>query len=117
MHMTPRLVVDSGPLIALFDKGDKHHVSAMDFVRETDHALFTTLPVVIEVEYLLDFNIKAQGDLLEWIFRGGLSVVDFDRNDFLRMKTLMEKYRDTPMDFADGSVVVACEKLETQYVA
>ena len=115
--MNRRLVVDSGPLIALFDKSDRYCAAAQDFVRGTHDAMFTTMPVVTEVEYLLDFSVGAQGDFLEWIFRGGLSVVDFEKNDFLRMKELMEKYRDLPMDFADGSVVAACEKLDTPCVA
>jgi len=115
--MNKKIVVHSGPLIALFDKSDKNSPTALAFLKKNTSPLFTTLPVVTEVIYILDFSIKAQSDFLEWISRGGLSIINLDHHDFSRIKDLMLKYQDLPMDFADGSLVAACEKIESHFIA
>src|SRR3989339_467902 len=70
-----------------------------------------------EIQDIYDFSIKAQSDFLEWISRGGLSIINLDHHDFSRIKDLMLKYQDLPMDFADGSLVAACEKIESHFIA
>jgi uncharacterized protein len=51
-------------------------------------------------------------------FSNGKPIPKFqvDSNEFIRMKQLMEKYKDMPMDFADASLVVAAENLGTNKV-
>lgn len=115
--MKKRIVIDSGPLVALFNKGDIHCADALEFLENNSSPLYTTLAVITEVVYVLDFSIKAQTDFLEWIFKGGLTILNLVQNDFKRLKYLMEKYKDLPMDFADGTVIVACENLKTQCIA
>lgn len=115
--MSRRIVIDSGPLVALFNKGDKYCVPALSFLQKNRSPLYTTLPVITEVVFLLDFSLEAQGDFLEWIHRGGLSIVNLESHDFARIRELMAKYRDLPMDFADGSLVVVCEKLKSPFIA
>jgi len=110
-------VVDTGPLVALFDKGDTYHQAAQEFVRKNRFPMFTTLAVVTEVEYLLDFSIHAQADFLEWLVRGSLYIVSIEREELAKIKALMEKFRDLPMDFADATLVAACEKLGTPRIA
>nr|VFJ48457.1 MAG: hypothetical protein BECKDK2373B_GA0170837_102058 [Candidatus Kentron sp. DK]VFJ57039.1 MAG: hypothetical protein BECKDK2373C_GA0170839_10575 [Candidatus Kentron sp. DK] len=39
----PNIVVDSGPLIALFDGDDKFHERAVTFVRDVRGAMLTNL--------------------------------------------------------------------------
>lgn len=43
--------------------------------------------------------------------RGALLIHSTDPGEYSRMSTLMERYRDTPMDFADASLVTAAERL------
>jgi hypothetical protein len=33
-----------------------------------------------------------------------------------RISTLMKKYRDVPMDYADATLVVLCEDLDTELI-
>lgn len=115
--MIKKIIIDSGPLIALFDKNDKHNPAALEFINKNRHPLFTTLPVIAEVIYLLDFSVHAQADFLEWLYRGGVALYNLDRQDLSRVKELMLKYRDLPMDFADGSLVAACERLDSPVIA
>jgi len=64
-----KILIDSGPLIALFDTSDKFHKKALDFVKSNQFPLITTIASVTEALHLLDFNRNAQIDLLEWIHR------------------------------------------------
>ena len=60
------IVVDSGPLIALFDGSDRYHVQAVAFVENLSGRLVTNLAVLTEVVYVLDFSYQAQCDFLYW---------------------------------------------------
>ena len=112
----PSIVVDAGPLIALFDRGDRHHRRAVDFVRTTRSRLITNLPVVTEATFLLRFSIDAQHDLLHWVHRA----VEIDQGtaaDLPRIAANLSKYRDMPADFADASLVALAERLNLSRVA
>ena len=60
---------------------------------------------VTEAMYLLAFSVDAQGALLEIIERGALRVLSIDTDDVPSIRSLMHKYADLPMDFADATLV------------
>jgi len=103
-------LVDSGPLIALFDKDDRHHRRVAAFFKKLQGHLMTTWLVATEVGHLLDFSVQAQVDFLTWIDRGGLEVVPIEASDIKDLIDLILKYQDRPMDFADASLVVLAQK-------
>jgi len=110
-------VVDSGPIIALFDAGDAHHARALEFVRRRPARLISSLAVVTEAMYVLDESLPACKNLLAWVQAGGLTLVGPEAGDFERVAQLMEKYADLPMDFTDAVVVALCEQLGIIHVA
>jgi predicted nucleic acid-binding protein len=112
-----KVLIDSGPLIALFDASDKHHHEAVKFIKSNRALLITTLASVTETLHLLDFNRNAQIDFIEWIHRGAVKVHGIENSDFGRIKELTAKYRDLPMDFADSCLVYLAEKLGIDTVA
>ena len=115
--MPKRIVIDSGPLIALFDKNDSYHDKAIEFVKNYKGELITNFAVVTEVTHLLDFSIIAQTNFISWIINGGLTVVDILNKDLSRILELTIKYSDLPMDFADGTLVVLCDRLKITEIA
>lgn len=110
------IVVDSGPLIALFDGSDRFHMRAVEFVRGLRGPLITNLPVITEVVYVLDFSSQAQRDFLFWAERA-LVIDTATPDDLPRIRAILEKYSDLPADFADASLVALCERLKTTVVA
>jgi len=112
-----KVLIDSGPLIALFDASDKYHHETVDFIKTNKYPLITTLASITETLHLLDFNRNAQIDFLEWISRGGVEIHRIENVDFHRIKELTEKYRDLPMDFADSCLVYLAEKLDINTIA
>ena len=111
-----KILIDSGPLIALFDRSDKYHQSAIKFIKNNKLPLITTIASITETLHLLDFNRNAQIDFLEWINNGALEIHNIEISDFDRIKELTEKYSDLPMDFADSCLVFLAEKLNINTV-
>ena len=108
--MIDSILIDAGPLIALFDASEKHHSSIKTFLKEHPYRYVSTLAVLTEVSHMLDFNINAQRDFYEWIMYKGVILSDINQNDMPRLLELTAKYSDLPMDFADGTLIITAEK-------
>ena len=83
--MKRKVVIDSGPLIALFDKDDRYHERAREFIKNFRGELLTNYAVITEATHLLDFSVRAQTDLLQWILDGGISVMEILADDLVRV--------------------------------
>jgi predicted nucleic acid-binding protein len=115
--MPEKVIIDSGPLIALFDKDDHFHQKAIEFIKSFNGQLFSNYAVITEVSHLLDFSVTVQIDFLQWVFDGGIKIEEITTDDLLRIIELTEKYSDLPMDFADASLVVLCERMKIRNIA
>jgi predicted nucleic acid-binding protein len=115
--MLEKVIIDSGPLIALFDRDDYYHQKALEFIKKFKGQLFSNYAVITEVTHLLDFNVSVQIDFLQWIFDGGIRIEEITTDDLLRIIELTEKYSDLPMDFADASLVVLSERMKIKDIA
>src|SRR5262249_23469347 len=97
---TPSIVlIDAGPLIALFDASDRHHQPMLAFLRAQPMRFASTLAVLTEVAHMLDFNVNAQLDFFRWVNAQGVVLADIGQSDTARVIALTEKYADRPMDF------------------
>jgi uncharacterized protein len=108
--------VDAGPLIALFDRDDRHHRRAVEFVRGNSARLVSNLPVLTEATFVLRFSVEAQRDLLWWA-QQALDVDQGTAADLLRIIDLLQQYRDLPAAFADVSLVALAERLNLKRIA
>jgi hypothetical protein len=111
------ILIDSGPLIALFDADDDYHQATKDFIQHNQKRLITSIASVTEVLHLLDFSRQAQIDFLGWVSAGALHIETIHVSDFARIQTLTQKYADLPMDFADACLVFLGEKLNISEIA
>lgn len=104
------VLVDAGPLVALLHRDDANHRRCVDALRTIRDPLATVWPAVTEAMYLLSFSWSAQRALWEWIETDTVKLLPLDRDDAPRMKELMRKYRDLPMDLADAALVRVAER-------
>ncbi|MBE2255998.1 MAG: PIN domain-containing protein [Ignavibacteria bacterium] len=114
--MLQNALIDSGPLIALFDKSDSYHKKILDFLKNFKGNLITSISVVMEVTHMLDFNVNAQIDFLKWIDSGGLKIFKLEEKHFEEIIKLFEKYSDIPMDLADASLLIASDELNIKNI-
>lgn len=106
------ILVDAGPLVALLHADDQHHNRCVTVLRRIRSPLVTVWPAVTEAMYLLSFSAEAQQALWDRLSAEVPRVLPLDREDMPRLKELMWKYRDLPMDFADASLVRVAEREE-----
>ena len=104
------VIVDAGPLVALLDQRDVHHAACVAALRALRESLVTTWPAFTEAMYLLGSSWRGQTALWSRVETGALTLAPLDEGDAPRMRELMEKYRDLPMDFADASLVRIAER-------
>lgn len=112
-----KILIDSGPLIALFDRSDRYHTASVEFIKTNRSELVTTLASITETLHLLDFSRYAQIDFLDWVDAGAVTIEPITSDDFQRIKELIIKYADLPMDFADACLVFLGDKLNIDRIA
>ena len=105
-----KTIIDSGPLIALFDRSDKYHKSVLDFMKSCKGKLITSWAAITEVSQMLDFNLHVQIDFLKWCEIGGVEVYNITQDEISNIRIMMEKYIDIPMDLADGTLMYIANK-------
>ena len=106
----PAVLVDAGPLVALLDRSDPDHASCEDVFKSIYEPLVTVWPAFTEAMYLLRFSWQAQNGLWEMVETGAVQILPLELDDAPRMRTLMRKYRDLPMDLADAALVRVAER-------
>lgn len=104
-----RVLADTGPLVAWLDKGDGDHARVGKFFAQFEGRLVSTWPVLTEVCHLLPRHVVAR--FMRWVAAGGVELLELSPVAADEIATLMEKYRDLPMDLADASLVWLAEKI------
>ncbi|MBF0109748.1 MAG: hypothetical protein HQL76_11280 [Magnetococcales bacterium] len=103
------ILIDSGPLVALFARDDRHHPRIRALVREFSQQgvrFLTTWPCIVEASYLL--QPPHRYELLQWVERQGIVVHSFESYHLGEMTRWMRRYTEEgkrEMDLADASLI------------
>ena len=114
-----RVLVDSGPLIALFNGADRWHAPVLTWLQAHPHAkLISTWPVATEVCALLArrINNEAALDFLRWAQRGGLKFDRTEDSSLPEVLAISERFASLPFDLADASIAEAAARLKLRHV-
>lgn len=102
------VLLDSGPLIALFAVDDRYHAHYDGLVTELSAdglRMLTTWPCVVEASYLLE--LPQRFEMLHWVELGGALVYPFEAHHLGEMLKWMRQYSKDgrrEMDLADASL-------------
>lgn len=100
--------VDTGFLVAIFARDDRHHGSAKEFLRESHGIeLHSIWPVVAEASFFLD--TRAKGAMLTWLERDPIVFHELSTRDLPRMRATLRKYESLSPDFTDAALVMLAE--------
>ena len=110
------ILVDTGPLVALFDPADGDHRDCVKRLAGISEPLCTTVPVLTEAFHLLSPGSLGSQRLMDFVTARGLSVWFLDERALTRAFELMVRYADHPMDLADASLVVLAETLKQRRI-
>ena len=103
--MRPKILVDTGPLVAYLCEDEYHHVWAVDHFKAHARPLLTCEAVMVEATFLLRRAKRSHEKLLDLIACGAIAI-GFDlEGDAEVVSSLMTQYNNVPMDLADACLV------------
>lgn len=100
-----RALFDTGPWVAIIDRSETRHNDCVQWFKNYTGRLYSTEAVLTEVLYLLNFSITAQTAALDFILQSVVEIVPSSIQSLSRVRVLMKKYADLPMDYADATLV------------
>ena len=104
------ILVDAGPLVAIVDRDDQHHRRCLLALQRVDRPLATVWPAVTKALHLLQDVPGGQDAVLGLLDRGAVRIARLEQEDVPRIRALMAKYSDQPMDLADAALVRVAER-------
>lgn len=103
--MTTATLLDTGPLVAFFDRADVWHAWAVEQFARLSPPLLTCEAVLTEACFLLTRARVEPARTMQALMRGALSV-DFSVNAQVDPVTrLLTRYRDSDISLADACLV------------
>ncbi len=107
------ILVDTAPLISLFDANQKYHRQCVATYKSFNQLMVMTWCCITEAMYFL-YKLRGwqgQNTLWEFVSSKALILHQTTAAEQLRIQQLMKQYRDMPMDLADASLVEMAESL------
>ena len=110
---TSSIIVDTGCLLAIFDKKDQYHQIASTALEKYNHFNWiTTWFVLGEICY----HFRHRGDLIESLMKAQHQDHLFDffylkQENLPSLAEIMKKYSNRSIDLADASLILLAEKL------
>lgn len=103
--MSHSVLLDAGPIVALFNRAERFHEIAFDALSSTAYDFITCEPVITEACFLLRRKPSAVRDVLENVSARHFQIVYALAERAREVNRLIKKYADRPMSLADACLV------------
>jgi predicted nucleic acid-binding protein len=112
-----RVLVDTGPLVAILDDQDAHHRACVEALAILDGPLYTCWPVVTEAAWLLSHSPRAVRRLLDSINTAFMELLSLEGPEARPIAALLEKYGSIRPQLADAALIYLAgrERIETVF--
>lgn len=114
------ILVDTGPLVAVGDRGDAAHKRCVTALANAQSPLLVIGPVIAEVCYLLGREVGAAAEarfLKGLATSDSIDVAELENEDLERAAELVEQYSDFPLGGTDAMIIAVAERLNITTVA
>jgi predicted nucleic acid-binding protein len=105
-----RVLVDTGPLVAVMSRSDQHHKTCVEMLHDLPGPLFSCWTVITEAAWLLRRHPGAVGQLLDSISAGFLELLVVQSAEAAEIGKLIEKYKNIRPQLADAALVYLAER-------
>lgn len=106
-------LLDTGPLVAYLDSSEAEHDRVGQIIDGFTGVLATTAPVVTEAMHFVRRAPHGAVAISEFVSRSGMQVHPMcEPAEIHAAAELMHRYADTPMDFADATLVLLAARLK-----
>jgi hypothetical protein len=114
-----RALVDSGALVALVNRADRHHRHGAEWFRSFRGQMLTTEAVITETAYVLAASAEHQRAALAWVqrARNARLLQVFAVEDHAALARIMARYADLPCDYADATLIALAEASGVMQIA
>lgn len=112
----PDVLLDTGPLVALLDSRDAWHERCLAQWNEVGHRCLTTDAVVTEATHLVSRGGAPAHVPLDFLLASAVPIIALEVSGYRYATRLMRQYADTPMDYADASLVVVADVMKLRLV-
>lgn len=114
--MGRELLLDTGALVSVLDRSQTLHEPCKRFFESWMGPVVSSEAVLTEAAHLLGRVYGGQQVCLDFFLAGGAVLVPSSASSLRRSRELIDKYADLPMDYADSTLVVLAEELDTNMV-
>ena len=103
--MTAKLLIDTGPIVAILLDSDEHHDACVEQLRSIRGPLLTCWPVITEAAWLLRAYPEAIRRLLASFGGRPFDLLPLDEMDLSAIAAILAKYASLGIQLADASLV------------
>jgi uncharacterized protein len=103
--MPGELLLDTGALVSLLDRSQTNHLKCRRAFADWTGPVVSTEAVLTEATHLLAGVQGGRAACVDFFLSGGALLVPSSTTSLQRVRKLLDKYADLPMDFADATLV------------
>ena len=103
--MIERVLLDTGPLVAVLDGNERHHGWVSEQLRAIKPPLITNEAVLTEALFLLRKNPAGIQKIQDYLNQGVIEIQFCLKDHFREIFGLIKKYQNVPMSLADACLV------------
>jgi predicted nucleic acid-binding protein len=114
--MIARVLLDTGPLVALLAADDFWHEPCAEQLRDISPPLLTCWPVLVEADWLLRTHPAAVQQMFSWVQSGVVQILPIGEEAVPSIAAFLRKYRNLKPQLADASLVHLAEREDIETV-
>jgi predicted nucleic acid-binding protein len=103
--MAADALIDTGAILALLDRTDRWHGVCLETFQQLRLPLVTSEAVLAELFHLVGDSRHEMETAWKFIGSGAIRLAVIEDSELREIQTLMSRYWDRPMDFADATLV------------
>jgi uncharacterized protein len=108
--MRGNALVDTGAILALLDRTDRWHKFCVDAFQQLRLPLLTSEAVLTELFHLVGDSRAEMEAAWSLVRTGAIVLATIEDAELPHVHTLMSRYWDRPMDFADATLVYLAKR-------
>ena len=110
-----KIIIDTGFLVALFNKRDEHHIQAKEVSREIDHLEWNSTPFVIQEIFWLLSKRESFSTAVSFLqkVKSFLTIPNLTQIWPERLSSILGQFASAKIDLADASLIMLADHLKT----
>ncbi len=114
--MNNRILIDTGPIVAIISESDEHHEACIEQLRRVRAPLLTCWPVITEAAWLLRTYPLAVGRFLSSFNSQPFQLAPLNELDLGEIGAILAKYKTLGIQLADAALLHLANREEIETV-